>query len=106
MLQGELCLDGFEFSVPYLNVGYSLEVGSRVKVNPTSFTFEPTTLIDRLNSTSASFDGTVLHQNFKFFNLDMNFTSPNFLILDTDDSYDNNYYGKAFFNGNARIHGI
>ena len=105
MLQGELFLDGFEFSVPYLNVGYSLVVGSRVKVNPTSFTFEPTTLIDRLNSTSASFDGTVLHQNFKFFNLDMNFTSPNFLILDTDDSYDNNYYGKAFFNGNARIHG-
>ncbi|GIR82117.1 MAG: hypothetical protein CM15mP83_8430 [Flavobacteriaceae bacterium] len=39
----ELFLDGFEFSVPYLNVGYSLVVGSKVKVNPTSFTFEPTT---------------------------------------------------------------
>ncbi len=105
MLQGELFLDGFEFSVPYLNVGYGLVDGSTLKVSPTSFAFEPTTLIDRFNSTTASFDGTVLHQNFKFFNLDMNFTSPNFLILDTDDSYDNNYYGKAFFNGNARIHG-
>ena len=105
MLQGELFLDGFQFSVPYLNVGYGLVDGSSVMVSPTSFAFEPTTLIDRLNSTSASFDGTVLHQNFKFFDLDMNFTSPNFLILDTDDSNDNNYYGKAFFNGNARIHG-
>jgi len=35
----------------------------------------------------------------------MNFVSPNLFILDTDDSFDNNYYGKAFFNGNARIHG-
>ena len=105
MLQGEFFLDGFEFSVPYLNVKYGLVDGSSVKVSPTSFAFEPTTLIDRLNSTTASFDGTVLHQNFRFFNLDMNFTSPNFLILDTDDSYDNNYYGKAFFNGKARIHG-
>lgn len=105
MLQGELFLDGFQFSVPYLNVEYGLVAGSSIKVSPTSFAFEPTTLIDSLNSTSASFEGSILHQNFKFFNLDMNFASPNLFILDTDDSYDNNYYGKAFFNGNARIHG-
>lgn len=105
ILQGELFLDGFQFYVPYLNVGYGLVDGSSIKVSPTSFAFEPTTLIDSLNSTSASFKGSILHQNFKFFNLDMNFTSPNLFILDTDDSYDNKYYGKAFFNGNARIHG-
>ncbi|MGB0173235.1 MAG: translocation/assembly module TamB domain-containing protein, partial [Flavobacteriaceae bacterium] len=98
-------LDAFQFSVPYLNVGYGLIDGSSIKVSPTSFAFEPTTLIDSLNSTSASFEGSIRHQNFKFFNLDMNFVSPNLFILDTDDSYDNNYYGKAFFNGNARIHG-
>ena len=105
MLEGELFLEGFRLSVPYLNVGYRLEDGSKLIVNPTSFQFPPTQLIDVNSMTSANFGGSITHQNFQFFTLDMDLSSKGFLVLDTDSSFDNNYYGKALLNGSAHIHG-
>ena len=55
--------------------------------------------------TSANFGGSITHQNFEFFTLDMNLSSEGLLVLDTDNSFDNNYYGKAVLNGSAHIHG-
>ena len=104
-LEGELFLDGFRLSVPYLNVGYRLVDHTKLTVNPTSFRFESTRLIDEKALTSANFGGSITHQNFQFFTLDMNLSSEGLLVLDTDNDYDNNYYGKAVLNGSARIYG-
>ena len=46
MLEGELFLEGFRLSVPYLNVEYRLADHTKLTVNPTSFEFDPTRLID------------------------------------------------------------
>ena len=104
-LEGELFLEGFRLSVPYLNVGYRLADHTKLTVNPTSFQFEATRVIDEKTLTSASFGGLITHQNFQFFNLDMDLSSEALLILDTDNSFYNNYYGKAVLNGSAHIHG-
>ena len=105
MLNGELVLDRFRLSVPYLNVGYRLADKTKLTVDPTSFEFEPTRLTDENNMTSASFGGTIRHQNFEFFTLDMNISSDGLLVLDTDNNFDNNYYGRAVLNGSAHIYG-
>ena len=104
-LEGELFLEGFRLSVPYLNVGYRLVDHTKLTVNPTSFQFESTLLIDENTLTSANFGGSITHQNFQFFTLDMNLSSEGLLVLDTDNDFDNNYYGKAVLNGSAHIHG-
>ena len=105
MLEGELFLDGFRLSVPYLNVGYRLADQTKLTVNPTSFHFEPTRLIDENMLTSGKFRGSITHQNFQFFTLDMDLSSEGLLVLDTDKDFDTNYYGKAVLNGSAHIHG-
>jgi hypothetical protein len=105
MLEGELFLEGFRLSVPYLNVEYRLADHTKLTVNPTSFAFDPTRLIDENSLTSANFGGSITHQNFDFFTLDMNLSSEGLLVLDTDNGFDNNYYGKAVLNGSAHIHG-
>ena len=105
MLEGELFLEGFRLSVPYLNVEYRLADHTKLTVNPTSFAFGPTRLIDENSLTSANFGGSITHQNFDFFTLDMNLSSEGLLVLDTDNDFDNNYYGKAVLNGSAHIHG-
>ena len=104
-LEGELFLDRFRLSVPYLNVGYRLADQTKLTVNPTLFQFESTRLTDENTLTSANFRGSITHQNFQFFSLDMNLSSEGFLVLDTDNNFDNNYYGKAVLNGSAHIHG-
>ena len=105
MFHGELSLDQFRLSVPYLNVGYRFTDGSKLIINPESIQISPTRLIDEGSSTTANFEGSISHQNFSFFTLDMNLFSQGLLVLDTDSSFDNNYYGKAFLNGSAHIHG-
>ena len=35
----------------------------------------------------------------------MNISSDGLLVLDTDNDFDNNYYGKAVLDGSAHIHG-
>ena len=105
MLNGELVFDRFRLSVPYLNVGYRLADQSKLTIDPTSFEFESTRLIDENAMTSANFGGSITHQNFQFFNLDMNISSDGLLVLDTDNNFDNNYYGKAVLDGSAHIHG-
>ena len=105
ILEGELFLHGLGLYVPYLNVGYRLADNSKLTVNQTSFQFEPTYLMDENNLTSANFEGTINHQNFQFFTLDIDISSEALLVLDTDNGYDNNYYGKAVLNGSANING-
>lgn len=105
MLEGELFFEGFRLFVPYLNVGYHLTDKTKMTLHPSSFEFESTRLIDEKNLTSANFSGTITHQNFRFFTLDMDLSSQGLLILDTDNTFDNNFYGKGVLNGSARIHG-
>ena len=105
MLKGELVFERFRLSVPYLNVGYRLADQTKLTIDPTSFEFEPTQLIDDNAMTSANFGGSITHQNFEFFTLDMNISSDGLLVLDTDNNFDNNYYGKAVLDGSAHIHG-
>ena len=54
-VEGELFLDQFRLSVPYLNVGYRLVDGSKLIINPESIQFEPTYLMDENNLTTANF---------------------------------------------------
>ena len=105
MLEGELFLDHFRLSVPYLNVGYRLADRTRLTVNPTSFEFNPTLLTDENTITSANFVGSITHQNFQFFALDLKLSSEGLLVLNTDNDFDNSYYGKAVLNGSAHIRG-
>ena len=105
MLEGELFLERFRLSVPYLNVGYRLADQTKLTVNPTSFEFEPTRLTDENTMTSAIFGGSITHQNFEFFTLDIDLSSDGLLVLDTDNDFNNNYYGTAVLNGSAHIHG-
>ena len=105
MLEGELFLNGFRLFVPYLNVGYRLSDQTKLSVNQTYFQFGPTRLIDEKTLTSANFGGSIAHQNFQFFTLDIDLSSEALLVLDTDNGFDNNYYGKAVLNGSAHIYG-
>jgi hypothetical protein len=105
LLNGEMFFDAVQLSVPYLNVGYAFVDQTKLEISPTSFRFLPTTVLDTSKNTSGLFAGSILHRNFDFFTLDMNFDSDGLLILDTDYTPNINYYGSAFLSGNAHIHG-
>lgn len=101
---GTLYVDQLTLGVPYLNTTYLFD-----KTIP--FVFEK----DQIRIHDAGFtsginefgmlNGVLQHQSFSNWGLDMQIDAENLEVINTSFSEDALYYGKAFFNGNAHLHG-
>jgi TamB, inner membrane protein subunit of TAM complex len=104
-MNGRLYLDDAGLDVPYLNVNYGFENQSVVDVSKTKFIIRNANIFDTKEKTNGLLKGYIQHKNFGDWKLDLNIESDNLLALNTEDSEDSLYFGKAFILGNANIKG-
>jgi hypothetical protein len=104
-INGRLYVEDAGLTIPYLNVDYKLSDRSVIDLVDESFLFRNNTLTDSKFGTKGSLKGSVEHNNFADWKLDLSIDTKRLLVLDTKDREDAAYYGTAFINGNATIKG-
>ncbi|SFR48593.1 Family of unknown function [Robiginitalea myxolifaciens] len=106
-MSGLLTLNGAGLAIPYLNVNYDFAPVSRVRLENQSFDFQNIRLTDTEMSTRAVLDGTIRHQFFDDWNLDLSVDTQGerFLLLNTEFDEDELYYGQAYAVGQGQIRG-
>lgn len=104
-INGRLFLNDAGLTVPYLNVDYKLEKNAVVDLTERQFILRNIELTDSKYNTSGILNGNVRHTNLTDWKLDLKIDTDNLIALDTQDSDEAYYYGKAFIAGNASISG-
>jgi len=104
-VDGRLYLNDSGLRIPYLNVDYSFEKNAIVDVTEHQFLFRNIRITDTKYNTSGILNGSVKHEAFDNWEMDLELRSHNILALDTEDGDDVYYYGTAFMNGYASITG-
>ncbi len=104
-MNGRLYLDDAGLNIPYLNVDLGFEKQSVVDVSKNKFIIRNATIFDTKEKTNGLLKGFIQHKNFGDWRLNLEVESENLLVLDTQDSDDAAYFGKAFILGNASIKG-
>lgn len=105
-MNGSMVLKNAGLQFPYLNVDYNFEGDATVGLNGQSFMFDKINLQDSKHLTRGVLDGSITHQNFDKWALDINISTPNLLVLDTKDSDEALYYGTGFISGKASVTGL
>lgn len=105
-ISGRLTLKDAGLSVPYLNVGLNLQQNAVIDLTKQEFLFNNVDFVDTKYNTKGVIDGTISHDGFKNWELDLDLDAPNkLLVLDTDYTENALYYGTAFISGSANIAG-
>lgn len=104
-IDGELLLRNAGLKVPYLNTDYDFRGTARVELNERQFRFVPIELEDTKYNTRGTFSGTISHNAFQDWNLDLDINTDRMLVLDTEKDEFALYYGTAFISGEAQIAG-
>lgn len=104
-INGRLFVDGAGMTIPYLNVDYSLSNRTIVDLTDEKFIFRNDVLTDTKYGTKGNLNGSIEHNNFSDWRLDLEISSKRLLVLNTEDSEDAAYYGVAFIDGTASIKG-
>ncbi|NNC63136.1 MAG: translocation/assembly module TamB, partial [Eudoraea sp.] len=106
-ISGLLSLNDAGIAIPYLNVDYGFGPNSSVRLYNQTFDFENIQLTDAAMNTTAVLDGTIKHQFWDDWSLDLDVNTNNnrFLILNTPFEEEVLYYGTGYLNGQGRIFG-
>jgi hypothetical protein len=104
-INGRLFLDDAGITIPYLNVDYALSNNTIIDLTDEKFLFRNNTLTDTKYGTIGKLNGSIEHNNFADWKLDLAINSKRLLALDTQDREDTAYYGTAFIDGVATIKG-
>nr|WP_247649169.1 translocation/assembly module TamB domain-containing protein [Lutibacter sp. B1] len=104
-MEGDLFLDQAGLYIPYLNVDYDFDGTSVISLKDQKFTIEDVTLKDKEKNTKGKLTGNIQHTFFKDWELDLDISTKNLLVLNTEEEENSAYYGTAFLEGNAFIKG-
>lgn len=102
---GRLYINGAGLTIPYLNTDYEFVNNSIVDVTENKFIIRETTITDTEFETKGTIGGFIKHKQFGDWQLDLAINSNRLLALNTSDSEDAAYYGKAYMDGSASIKG-
>lgn len=105
-MQGELFLDSAGMSFPYLNVDYDFKGTSVLELRNQTFDIVDLTLEDTKEKTKANLLGTISHNKFSDWRLNLRLKTNNLLVLNTTETDDALYYGKGFIDGDATFTGF
>lgn len=92
--------------LPYLNVDYDFEGTSIIDLHDQTFEFTDFTLADTAEHTKGVLRGSISHRELKAWELDLNLSTDNLLVLNTKQEEESVYFGQGFMNGQARISGV
>jgi hypothetical protein len=104
-IEGRLTLNNGGLAIPYLNVDYEFVNNSTIKLREQSFIFEQALMVDTDYQSQVLLDGSISHNNFSNWSLDLNFESDRLLVLNTDEQDESIYYGTAYVDGSIDITG-
>ncbi|RNC87344.1 MAG: translocation/assembly module TamB [Winogradskyella sp.] len=104
-IDGELLLDKAGLGIPYLNVDYSFDFDSRVTLQKQQFIFNNVAMTDSRYFSRGFLNGFIEHNNFSDWQLGLDLSTDRLLVLDTEESEDELYYGTGFVSGEANITG-
>jgi hypothetical protein len=103
---GEITLVESGLELPYLNVDYDFEGESVVKLYEHTFDFQSFNVRDRAMQTTGIIKGTITHEGFKKWILDLALTTDNLLVLNTEDKEGALYYGTGLIGGKTTLKGF
>ena len=104
-IYGELLLDRAGLSIPYLNVDYGFDFDSKVSLRGQQFIFNDVAMTDSKYFSKGSLNGVIAHNNFSDWKLGLELNTDRLLVLNTEESEDELYYGTGFISGRAEIKG-
>lgn len=104
-IDGELLLDRAGLSIPYLNVDYGFDFDSKVSLRNQQFIFNNVAMTDSEFFSQGYLNGYIEHNNFSDWKLGLDLSTERLLVLNTEESEDELYYGTAFVAGDATIKG-
>ncbi len=104
-INGRLFVKKAGLGIPYLNTDYQIDDDAVVDVTERKFLIRNATISDSEFQTQGKLNGSIEHNNFGDWKLDLNVSSKRLLALNTKDSEDAAYFGTAFINGYATIKG-
>jgi hypothetical protein len=105
-MDGFLKLAGAGVKFPYLNVDYDFKGEAMINLEGQSFYLDGIRLEDTKYKSEGELNGSITHQNFKSWFMDVIISANDLLVLDTVDSEESLYYGTAFISGEASISGL
>ncbi|WP_296384457.1 translocation/assembly module TamB domain-containing protein [Winogradskyella sp.] len=104
-IDGELLLDRAGLSIPYLNVDYGFDFDSKVSLRGQQFIFNNVAMTDSKYFSKGNLNGYIEHNNFSDWKLGLRLSTDRLLVLNTEESEDELYYGTGFISGTAGIRG-
>ena len=100
-----MILNNSKFFIPYLNIEYLINDNSELTLYNQNIEFNNIS-IGHIDSKSSSYlNGKINHTNYKDWNLGLLFQSDRLFILNKESNEDENFYGKAFIDGQISILG-
>jgi TamB, inner membrane protein subunit of TAM complex len=105
-IDGEIVLKDAGFKLPYLNVDYNFIGNSVVKLYDQTFDFLSIDIEDKAMKTKGIMKGTILHNKFKKWYLDLELSTDNLLVLNTKETEEAFYYGTGLLAGRTSIKGF
>lgn len=104
-IAGEIVLEESGLALPYLNVDFDFEGKSVVKLHDHVFDFQSFQVVDNVANTRGVISGTIEHEAFKKWYLDLELNTNNLLVLNTEDSEGALYYGTGYLAGTTTLRG-
>ena len=106
-VNGDIFLEEAGLRIPYLNVDADIANHTKVALYGHSFVFNDAVLTDTEYETRAMLNGSISHDNFKNWYMDLTLDTQGnrFLVLNTPETEDALYYGTGFMSGTAYIYG-
>ena len=101
----KLFLNNSSFLIPYLNIEYFLSENSELILYNQNFELNNTSLTTNDSELITSLEGKIFHNDYKNWNLDLDFKSDRLYILNKEFTENESFYGKAFIGGEIQIKG-
>lgn len=102
IITGTGALQEAKMKINYLNTSYDFDGGISFKKD--LIAFSEVNFTDEIGS-QASFNGTIAHESFRNFKLDLAGDLEEFQVLNTDESLSDLYYGTAYASGTVNLTG-
>lgn len=102
LIDGDLQTDEARIALNALNVNYHFN--DVIKFRQDSIIFSKINIFDDEKHTG-SLDGTLKHVNFNQMVYDLTMNSTNLMVMNTNSSYNEQFFGKAYARGYVRITG-
>ncbi len=103
--KGHLIANNTGMYFPFLNVDYSLENGTGIALDKHSFSLDEAAIFDTYLNTTGTLSGSISHNFFKKWYLDLHISTPNLLAMNTPEDDDALFYGTGYLSGMASITG-